>query len=399
MSLWRVPDAQTRELMLEFYRRLMTGTGAAQALREAQQALKDRYPSPYYWGAFIYQGDPGVTVHPHGRGRVETAAASAPRSSEEPGAEPPLDVVSLCSWLPNPVWDKVLEMAKPVSKNNVPSWRWHDIVPHPAQAGNQEINLLELGVESPAEADPTRLSPHAIKVFDRDNRSLLRRAVEEYFDSDTHSRAVSLVEDCVRNGKPFCLYLSEPTLSALVVPRVSPEFSGSDREEMATVLRDGDRRFQSELSQLSIAAPVIALTNPYDPQPAATIPKLDLTVSQRPAVVSQLLDHARAVVLLLGTPSVSTLGDLRAIAARASGQYHPGTVRGGGRAAFRSRGHRSRRCDARAVSGRTRRMAGPHCHVSARRAVPPSRRLCASREATRVDGRSRPARPAGYLGP
>jgi CHAT domain-containing protein len=59
MSLWKVPDEPTRELMEGFYRRILAGQGRAQALREAQLALKAKYPEPFYWGAFICQGDPG----------------------------------------------------------------------------------------------------------------------------------------------------------------------------------------------------------------------------------------------------------------------------------------------------------------------------------------------------
>jgi CHAT domain-containing protein len=58
MSLWKVPDRQTQELMEEFYRRILAGQSRADALREAQLALKSRYPDPFYWGAFICQGDP-----------------------------------------------------------------------------------------------------------------------------------------------------------------------------------------------------------------------------------------------------------------------------------------------------------------------------------------------------
>jgi hypothetical protein len=58
MSLWKVPDEQTCELMGDFYRRLLAGRGRADALREAQLAMKDKYPDPFYWGAFICQGDP-----------------------------------------------------------------------------------------------------------------------------------------------------------------------------------------------------------------------------------------------------------------------------------------------------------------------------------------------------
>jgi CHAT domain-containing protein/tetratricopeptide (TPR) repeat protein len=59
MSLWKVPDQQTQELMEDFYGRILAGQGCADALREAQLALKARYPDPLHWGAFICQGDRG----------------------------------------------------------------------------------------------------------------------------------------------------------------------------------------------------------------------------------------------------------------------------------------------------------------------------------------------------
>jgi CHAT domain-containing protein len=40
MSLWKVPDEQTKELMVDFYKRLMSGKSRAKALREAQLAMK-----------------------------------------------------------------------------------------------------------------------------------------------------------------------------------------------------------------------------------------------------------------------------------------------------------------------------------------------------------------------
>jgi CHAT domain-containing protein len=59
MSLWKVPDEPTRELMEAFYTRLLAGEGRAEALRQAQLAMKAKYPDPFYWGAFICPGDPG----------------------------------------------------------------------------------------------------------------------------------------------------------------------------------------------------------------------------------------------------------------------------------------------------------------------------------------------------
>ena len=59
MSLWKVPDAQTQMLMEGFYQRILEGLPREDALREAQMKVKETYPEPFYWGAFICQGDPG----------------------------------------------------------------------------------------------------------------------------------------------------------------------------------------------------------------------------------------------------------------------------------------------------------------------------------------------------
>jgi CHAT domain-containing protein len=59
MSLWSVPDEATRELMEDFYGRLLAGEPRADALHAAQQALRRKYPEPFFWGAFVCLGNPG----------------------------------------------------------------------------------------------------------------------------------------------------------------------------------------------------------------------------------------------------------------------------------------------------------------------------------------------------
>lgn len=58
MSLWKVPDEQTQELMRLFYGRLLRGEARAEALRQAKLELKAIHAKPVFWGAFICQGDP-----------------------------------------------------------------------------------------------------------------------------------------------------------------------------------------------------------------------------------------------------------------------------------------------------------------------------------------------------
>jgi CHAT domain-containing protein len=59
MSLWNVPDEETKDLMIDFYARVLRGESRADALRNAQLKIKSTCPDPFYWGAFICQGDPG----------------------------------------------------------------------------------------------------------------------------------------------------------------------------------------------------------------------------------------------------------------------------------------------------------------------------------------------------
>jgi CHAT domain-containing protein/Tfp pilus assembly protein PilF len=61
VSLWSVNDRATAELMERFYRKMLGGGGErpAAALRAAQVEMwrDGRWKSPYYWGAFIMQGE------------------------------------------------------------------------------------------------------------------------------------------------------------------------------------------------------------------------------------------------------------------------------------------------------------------------------------------------------
>src|SRR5581483_10019796 len=57
MSLWKVPDQQTKELMIDFYARVLDGQGVSDSLRGAQMAMMKRHLLPYFWGAFVCLGD------------------------------------------------------------------------------------------------------------------------------------------------------------------------------------------------------------------------------------------------------------------------------------------------------------------------------------------------------
>ena len=59
MSLWKIDDNATQQLMTHFYRAWLAHPerGKQSALREAEIKLRDQFPQPYYWGAFVLIGD------------------------------------------------------------------------------------------------------------------------------------------------------------------------------------------------------------------------------------------------------------------------------------------------------------------------------------------------------
>jgi CHAT domain-containing protein len=58
-SLWKVADEATRNLMVAYYRRLLSGEGRSEALRQVQlEVLRNQELShPFYWASFIPVGD------------------------------------------------------------------------------------------------------------------------------------------------------------------------------------------------------------------------------------------------------------------------------------------------------------------------------------------------------
>lgn len=105
MSLWQVSDAATRDLMIDYYRRLRRGEGRTEALRQVQlsmirgrlaagarrgaaqrgigvgpgrAAAVDR-SHPFYWASFIGSGDWRPMIGGGGDGAMKTAAKGARR--------------------------------------------------------------------------------------------------------------------------------------------------------------------------------------------------------------------------------------------------------------------------------------------------------------------------------
>jgi CHAT domain-containing protein len=59
MSLWPVSDTGTRELMIEYYKRLKAGEGRSDALRRVQLKMlaNAKRSHPFYWASFIQSGE------------------------------------------------------------------------------------------------------------------------------------------------------------------------------------------------------------------------------------------------------------------------------------------------------------------------------------------------------
>jgi CHAT domain-containing protein/Tfp pilus assembly protein PilF len=59
LSLWKVDDAATRDLMIDYYTRLKAGAGRSEALRQVQLRMlaNPRYQHPYFWASFIESGE------------------------------------------------------------------------------------------------------------------------------------------------------------------------------------------------------------------------------------------------------------------------------------------------------------------------------------------------------
>jgi CHAT domain-containing protein len=57
MSLWKVDDEATREFMVLFYQNWITTKDISNAFQVAQKKLMQKFPHPYYWGAFVISGN------------------------------------------------------------------------------------------------------------------------------------------------------------------------------------------------------------------------------------------------------------------------------------------------------------------------------------------------------
>jgi CHAT domain-containing protein/Tfp pilus assembly protein PilF len=57
MSLWKVDDAATQQLMTNFYTNFVKTGNKLKAFKQAQVQLMTKFKEPYYWGAFVILGE------------------------------------------------------------------------------------------------------------------------------------------------------------------------------------------------------------------------------------------------------------------------------------------------------------------------------------------------------
>jgi CHAT domain-containing protein len=56
MSLWSVPDQETRDLMVSFYRHILAGGSKREGFRQSQLGMLKARAHPFFWAAFQYLG-------------------------------------------------------------------------------------------------------------------------------------------------------------------------------------------------------------------------------------------------------------------------------------------------------------------------------------------------------
>lgn len=56
LSLWKVDDQTTQEMLEYFYQAWLDGADKRTAFKQAQLKVRESYPYPYYWGAFVMIG-------------------------------------------------------------------------------------------------------------------------------------------------------------------------------------------------------------------------------------------------------------------------------------------------------------------------------------------------------
>ena len=101
-SLWSVDDEATGALMARFYEHLLAGKGKAGALQAAQRDVQTdpghpEWAHPYYWAAFVLNGEPGMVSALPATATPPPAPNLAPTAAAAPS--PPVPGSTTGTWL------------------------------------------------------------------------------------------------------------------------------------------------------------------------------------------------------------------------------------------------------------------------------------------------------------
>jgi len=140
----------------------------------------------------------------------------------------------------------------------------------------------------------------------------LRREVSfgflhEYFEAETHERAIDLIKNVWKQREPFCLYLrnfglgsrtSEPAFGRPLADGTVPYMIGAD-------MRLEDERFQSVLStHIAPKLAMVAVENPaFDYRKKTCLPRLALADASWRATVSDLIAAAEVIIVYFNQPT------------------------------------------------------------------------------------------------
>ena len=94
VSLWKVDDRATKELMVQFYARFVAGEGAAAAMRGAMRAMiRAGCWTPKQWAGFVVYGLPGAGASEAPSAEFVRVADRLRAELELPSDTTPLDVL------------------------------------------------------------------------------------------------------------------------------------------------------------------------------------------------------------------------------------------------------------------------------------------------------------------
>jgi len=76
-ALWDIPDAESKDLVEAFYGHLVKGVGRAEALRMAQNLVREKAPHPFFWASYICEGlnNPVESLKPASNRSVDNSRA------------------------------------------------------------------------------------------------------------------------------------------------------------------------------------------------------------------------------------------------------------------------------------------------------------------------------------